>query len=272
MSATNTYIEYFNNNGMFRPIFPGPGGYTANAVNFDGVDTGVFTNSGLSGIADGPLGTISVWIKFNAGYAGGTNNYQQIFGADANLAFTLARTGSNWGANAAIGIGLAQTPTGPAQTLRIRTVALYPNATGWMHIFSSWNTNAAPDRVVNLMVDGVQDIVGGGDSNAFDVDYHPFDYSVAAQGAPSTLKFPVDIADLYFSTEYLDPHDPVTYSKFVDGNGNPVYLGADGSRPSGNQPVVFFSGDASQWNINKGYGQGFSKTEPLTNSLTSPSD
>ena len=270
MPATSNYVNYFNKNGMFRSIFPNPGGYSANAVNFDGITTVMATSGGLTGIVDGPTGTISAWIKFNDSYNGGINQYQQIFGI-SGLEFTLARTGSNWGANAAIGLGLAQLPIGPSQTLRIRTNTLYPNPTGWLHILASWNTNAAPDRAINLLINGVSDFTSGGDNNSFLIDYATHNYTMGG-GAPQTERGAMDASDFWFSTEYLDVNQESVSEKFVDSNGKPVFLGNNGELPSGNQPVVFFSGDASQWNINKGFGQGFNKVEPLTNSLTSPSD
>lgn len=63
-----------------------------------------------------------------------------------------------------------------------------------------------------------------------------------------------------------------TRRKFISAAGKPVHLGEDGMRPTGTAPVVFMSGNASQFATNRGTGGAFTTSGTLTNAATSPSD
>lgn len=63
-----------------------------------------------------------------------------------------------------------------------------------------------------------------------------------------------------------------TRRKFVSAANKPVYLGADGSIPTGIAPTIFFSGDSASFGTNRGTGGAFTQTGSLTNASTSPSD
>jgi len=60
--------------------------------------------------------------------------------------------------------------------------------------------------------------------------------------------------------------------KFIDAIGKPVFLGSDGSLPTGVAPAMFFSGDSTAFATNRGTGGPFTLTGSLTNASTSPSD
>lgn len=64
--------------------------------------------------------------------------------------------------------------------------------------------------------------------------------------------------------------------KFISANGKPVFLGTDGSKPTGTPPIVFLSQQRNDtpntFNINRGTGGDFTITGTLTESTTSPSD
>ena len=53
----------------------------------------------------------------------------------------------------------------------------------------------------------------------------------------------VILGDFWFTAtnSYASAHDPAVAGKFIDGNGQPVYLGANGELPLGYQPALFFS-------------------------------
>jgi hypothetical protein len=59
---------------------------------------------------------------------------------------------------------------------------------------------------------------------------------------------------------YMDLSQASVREKFRDSAGRPVYLGSDGSYPTGSAPEIFLSGgDFSTWTQNKGTGGGFTR-------------
>jgi hypothetical protein len=86
-----------------------------------------------------------------------------------------------------------------------------------------------------------------------------------------------DLADLWLAPGQLllvDGDIPsATLDKFVTAGLKPVFLGADGSIPTGTAPAIFFSGDAAAFGQpNLGTGGTFTLTGALTNASSSPSD
>jgi hypothetical protein len=69
---------------------------------------------------------------------------------------------------------------------------------------------------------------------------------------------------------YIDFSSATLREKFISANGMPMYLGADGSLPTGSSPEVFLSGDTADWHLNKGTGGGFVENGELTESLSQP--
>jgi hypothetical protein len=76
------------------------------------------------------------------------------------------------------------------------------------------------------------------------------------------------LADLYVNTaDTIVEADltisPANLAKFRSG-GKPVDLGANGSTPTGSAPLIFLSGDASQW-PNNAAGSGAFSTRRIIN-------
>ena len=105
----------------------------------------------------------------------------------------------------------------------------------------------------------------------WDKDYDEADIGIGGEPDGSTL-FDGDLADLYFTNEYLDISVEANRREFIDASGKPVDLGVTGTNPTGSQPLLFFSGDTSSWHTNKGSGGGMTEVGALTDAATSPSD
>lgn len=56
------------------------------------------------------------------------------------------------------------------------------------------------------------------------------------------------------------------YTKFINGDGTPKDLGADGSTPTGTAPAIFFTGDKSAFPVNNGTGGSFTLIGSLDDS------
>lgn len=80
-----------------------------------------------------------------------------------------------------------------------------------------------------------------------------------------------EIAEFWFSTaSQIDFSDANNRAKFAR-NGRPAYLGTDGSKPTGSQPLIYMKGAASAWATNYGSGGNFTVNGALANAATPPS-
>ena len=90
------------------------------------------------------------------------------------------------------------------------------------------------------------------------------DWAVGA-GTDGGSKINGCIADLYFNTvATLDITVEANRRKFIDANGDPVDLGADGSLPTGTAPILALDQEFSTWHQNNGTGGGLTVTGELT--------
>lgn len=81
-----------------------------------------------------------------------------------------------------------------------------------------------------------------------------------------------DVADYYLAFgQWLDLTNPSNLEKFIS-SGKPVYLGIDGSLPTGSPPTIFFSGDSTEFLTNRGTGGLFTAEGTITNAASSPSN
>lgn len=102
-----------------------------------------------------------------------------------------------------------------------------------------------------------------------DIDFTDSDYAVgSATGGFS--KFNGDLADVFFHPVFLDLSIEANRRKFIDVIGKPVDLGPTGAVPLGFVPMVFLSGDADEFPINRGTGGGMTENGALTNAGTAP--
>ena len=95
--------------------------------------------------------------------------------------------------------------------------------------------------------------------------------TVGAQNGPY-FKFKGFCGDFWFTQTYIDISDESNRRKFISTGGKPINLSANGSEPTGSQPLVFMSGATASWHTNKGTGGGYTEYGALTNAASSPSD
>ena len=73
-------------------------------------------------------------------------------------------------------------------------------------------------------------------------------------------KFPGNVGDYWLDLGVnVDFTDATNREKFRSSGGKPVFLGADGSLPTGSAPDAFFSGDHAAYHTNKGSGGGMTE-------------
>lgn len=237
----------------------GAGGpkYYANSVNFDGTNDYLTRGADLTGNANSKLGTFSCWVNLK----GGNATLVRLYDLDlATPRFSVLRQADDtWRVNAR--------DTGATLTLQMDSNSTYTDASGWHHILMSWDTASAS----HLWVDDSDDEAAGTTLVDAAIDYTDTDHSIGAV-PDGTQKISADIADLWFTNDFIDISSQSNRRLFIDSFGKPVFLGASGQIPTGTDPLVFFSGPTADWHTNLGSGLGFTENGVLTDGADSPSD
>jgi hypothetical protein len=143
----------------------------------------------------------------------------------------------------------------------------------WYHILVAWDLSVP---TCQLYINDAQETAPS-TCSADTVDGSVAEWGIGAS-IGGTLPFNGCISEYYYNqTDFLDMDTEANRRKFNDGTGGsaggkPVNLGADGSTPTGNQPIVYLNGDETDFQTNQGDGGNFSVTGTLTACSSSPSD
>lgn len=145
----------------------------------------------------------------------------------------------------------------------------YETVNEWYHVLFSVDLSDTSKR--HLYVNDASDldqIVTYDTSGTIDFI---MDNAVVGATNSGSSAFSGDVADLWidFGT-YIDFSIEANRRKFIDANGDPVYLGASGNLPTGTAPDIFLSGDTATWHTNKGTGGGFTVNGTLANAMDGP--
>lgn len=232
------------------------GGSSTPAVTFDGSNDYLSKASSLTGIADGQLGLLSFWIK---AAAPGSSQYLAYFGSAGRLrVFISASTGY---------ISVAGFRSTGASCLNMDSTTT-PAANGnWRHVLAAWDLSA--DASCKVYIDG-SDVTTLNTRTANNIDYATAGPVTIGADNTGAFKLGADVAELYFTTEWLDITSSTNRQKFAK-NGRPVALGSDGSKPTGTAPLIYLRGPASNWGTNSGTGGDFSVVGAFTDAATKPS-
>lgn len=221
------------------------GGYQPPASDFDGT-VYLERSSDLSGLADSSQGIFMAWFRSDA------NLTQKAFIQNGNALFLVEQTAGN-----AINIALAA--AGSAITFNSTALA---SGLPFRQILASWDTNfAAGARLTHLYISDVSNKTVSLDSGpAFNVDYTSPSWTVGSQGG-GALKFNGCLAEVYFAAgQYLDLSVTANRRKFITAGGEPLFLGATGSLPTGIAPSVYLRNPSASFGTNSGTGGNFTIT------------
>ena len=252
--------KLFRNIGPFRAASTAAtSGIIALGADFDGTNDYMSIVS-LTGEADGSQGIVSFWYRIDGG--DGTS-MRALCTADNRV--NIVRLASNlWNVQLASSNG--------SQNFIFTTIGTYLSDAAWHHFYASWDTNfGAASKLKVLKIDGVSDAAVDLDLDiAFNVDYTQA-YGIGAR-SEGTGKFNGCLSEFYFSQAAYSTDE----TKFRSGAGKPISLGADGSTPTGAQPIIYqriaSGGAATDFATNLGSGGNFSITGSLDLSSTNPSD
>lgn len=244
-------------------------GYRARGVAFTTSDY-LTRSSAFSSIVDNSLGTYSFWARIPSGDSS----------ADSRWFFSWERSSTGRRIlscsldNSSLNDNCIRSPGSSASSTLFQAATTTPQVlagAAWRHIICSFQFHN-----IRLYLDGSLIF-----SSTSVPDSGNYGYTVAddlhiarrgTSGIPAG-NMAVELADFYFDNSFIDLSNAANMAKFRDAvTGKPVALGADGSGPTGSQPVCFLSGPASSFNINRGYGGDFTVTGSPTDASTSPSD
>ena len=134
----------------------------------------------------------------------------------------------------------------------------------WHHIMFSSNTSTDAH---NLYVDGVN-VLDKQNSTTGTIDFTRTNYSVGSE-VNGNSKFNGDIAELYFTTEFIDLSTHTNRLKFLAADGTSADLGADGSTPTGTQPILYLANPFGTFQNNLGSGGNFTEKWCFNNRVSS---
>lgn len=216
--------------------------FTYHSVYFDGTTNYLTRGANLTGSANGKAGTISFWIK-------ATDEYVPYF------VLCLPSDWSVWKRDGSDGISFSLANAAGANILVVNSpvdMIWVTSSPTWHHVMASWDLAGGP--AVKLYIDGVDRTITPTATNDT-ISYNEGDWGVGARVGGENL-FQGWLSELYFTETYLDLSVSGNRDKFFNSTTQkPVDLGADGSTPTGTQPLIYFH--ASQWASNAGSGGTF---------------
>jgi len=240
--------------------------FRVGAGDFDGTNDYMTRGAGLTGAADSKSGILSVWVRLDAGL--GT---QRLIGSSASAGTSADRWRASRISLSGPFLIVGNNASGTI-ILQITSTTSYGASATWLHLLASWNLATA---AAHLYVNGVDDLAGGGTLTNDTIDYTVGDWGV---GGDSNAGNKLDgcLSELYLATgQYLDFSVAANLRKFITASGRPAYLGRDGSKPTGTQPIMYLHLNKNEavanLATNRGSGGDPSITGALVAADTSPS-
>jgi len=224
--GAQTYLPH--RRGAFRAS-----GFTYYSTEFDA--TNYVSISSATGLTNSDIITISTWFKPEV-----DGVQRDLVNMRAGGAFIKRiDTGT-------IRIQIRGTTSNPA--LRWDSADNgFTSAGGWRHIIISADHRDTGKRWV--YVNGTN--CNGTWTTYLDELYDLTGNPIIRIPGNTTASIEGKLSEPWISLEYIDLSSDI--AKFISG-GKPVDLGADGSTPTGNQPIVYFHDPYDSFESNSGYG------------------
>lgn len=234
-----------------------PQGPVVDAVYFDGTNDYMKRTTNWTGLSDGRYSTLSVWVK-PAAIADGSRI--DLFMLDGAKFYVNRGTGGN----------LVFTVKGASSSSAIYnrvSNTTVNSGSGWSHILWSFDSLNLVDHLY------INDVADTSTENGYWA-YENADWTSTWNmfANVTSNKWTGDVAQFWWTDEYVDFSVESNRRKFISEYGKPVSLGTNGETPTGTTPVAFFDGDSSTFQNNKGSGGNPILYGSLTNSTTKPSD
>lgn len=217
------------------------------AKYYDGDNDYAERGADLTGIADVKVGLISFWFKpDNSGVA---ESIQWAAGTRYRIRYESDNSIRIEAKNSSLSLIFAN-----------RSTANSIIKNQWNHVMCSWDLTLANTKRV-LYINNVNNSMQSFSWTNDTIDYTAGDFHIGA--AVTTTKFTGCLGEVYLNyEEYLDLQVEANRRLFISNGGYPVSLGATGSTPTSNPPLVYLpDGDPAN---NKGTGGNLVVTGSLT--------
>ena len=223
-----------------------PGGYEPPSSTYDGATDFAYIGSELTGLSDGKRVLFSCWFRTSAS---GTMVFISNF-STLNAGFVVYMASGE--------ILVRARTAGGTLLVNVQTLNTYNDGEAH-HLAVSMDLAATS---VHLYVDGVSDSDGTAATDDT-IDLTKGNWAIGAN-VGGGFKFDGDLGQLYFETDYLDLSDSGDLDGLITGVGGAVDFAADGSGPTGSQPLLYAEGgdpstndgSAQNWSINGSLGTG----------------
>lgn len=254
-NADRSALQYCDGDNW---VMMGLGSYTPAAVYFDGTNDYLLRGADLTGLADGKTVTGSLWLR------------RTTLGVAQKLYANTVATGPGFQLQLTSGgaVELQARNAADTEILRVNVQTTLITDSNWHHILFSIDTaNSAGNKIY---IDGVDQTLSYNTNINDTIDFTRANHAVGSL-VTGSQKFPGDIADFWldFNT-FIDLSSAANRARFRSATGTPMYLGEDGSLPTGSTPDIFLSGDEPTWHVNRGTGGGFTETGALAVSSIHP--
>lgn len=235
-------------------VFPGAviGGYSAKAVTYDGSND-YLSKSSVTGLSNGTIGLLSFWFRIDEAPATGVD----YFVGNGRFRVNITSTPGD--------VYIVGIRTTGASCLSMHSAASKDDG-AWHHFLAVWDLSAS--ALCKIYVDDVDETTILTRTNDA-IDYTNTNFAIGRFHSGGGY-VDGDLAEFYFTTEWLDITDSANRQKFAR-NGKPFPLGSDGSRPTGTAPLIYLKGPAANWGTNAGSGGDFTVHGTFTDAATKPS-
>ena len=250
--------------GLITPRYGGGGGggdFPVNAVHFDGSNDYLARGGDLTGAANGENILISFWFNM----AGGDGVFQSFLRTDTN--------GARLERNSSDKIVMSLINDAGGSIWKVTSTSSFSTSVnaGWHHLLITAQLDVSP--VAHIYLDDASlDVTENTAPLNGDINMTGTDWGVGADPGAGAQKAFADMAEVYFTDEFLDISVESNRRKFIDASGFPVDVGSDGSTPTGTAALIFMQGATVSWHTNDGSGGGFTENGALTDAATNPSD
>lgn len=227
---------------------------TTTSANFDGTNDYLARGADLTSISDGTEGTLSVFYRCTGR---GSDHRLVISSADGYQTIGIENN-NKWRVNLLNSSG--------SEVVDLQSTNAKHTADGvWHHFISSWNT--ATDSY-HMYVDGIDVRSTLNATTDGIIDYTRGEFEVGRYNTLAARKWQGDLAELYFTTEFVDLSSITNRLKFLAADGKPANLGADGSTPTGTQPLLYLANPFGTFQNNLGSGGNLTENGELTEGRT----
>jgi hypothetical protein len=228
------------------------------ALRFYGSQTQHMSVTGdLAGNADGKTGIVSFFVRLT-GSDSGENTVYVSSGGTLRIRRTAAGKWQIIALNSALGT-----------VLTLTSASSWGVANGWHHVLAAWDL---ANGVGELYINDEDDLASGATVVDDTIDYTRSGHTISR--ASSTTLLVGDLAAFYLNVaETVDITDEDVRRKFSvpvslgDADETviyaPVWIGSDGSYPTGTAPIIYLRDEAASGYVNRGTGGNFTPVGAL---------